>query len=147
MGGHSVSAGETESTLHVLQSGKVEWIEESRLDITWTRRGKDNGRENKEQRGGRGRSESQGERERLTIRKKERERESGRGRAGCESAVTTEGRGSAEFKYTHGRTILTRRGRQTYLHRRHAVGHQCHMRDMRFQKYSMSLRALRLLVL
>lgn len=38
---------ETESTLHVLQSSKVEWIEESRLDKTWTRSGKDNGRETK----------------------------------------------------------------------------------------------------
>lgn len=37
----------TESTLHVLQSSKIEWIEESRLDKTWTRRGKDNGRETK----------------------------------------------------------------------------------------------------
>ena len=50
---------------------------------------------------------------------KERKRERGRGRAGCESAVTTEGRGSAKFKHKNGRTILTRRGRQTYLHKRH----------------------------
>lgn len=34
---------ETESTLHVLQSSKVEWTEESRLDKTWTTRAKDNG--------------------------------------------------------------------------------------------------------
>lgn len=44
-GGHSVSAVETESTLHVLQSSKVEWTEESRLDKTWTTRAKHNGGE------------------------------------------------------------------------------------------------------
>lgn len=60
----------------------------------------------------------------------ERERE--RGREGCEYAVTTEGSGSEKFKYKHGRTILTRRGRQTYLYKRgtdrdtHQVyEHQC----------------------
>lgn len=59
-----------------------------------------------------------------------RERE--RGREGCEYAVTTEGSGSEKFKYKHGRTILTRRGRQTYLYKRgtdrdmHQVyEHQC----------------------
>lgn len=31
----------------MLQSSKVEWIEESRLDKTWTRREEDNGRETK----------------------------------------------------------------------------------------------------
>lgn len=31
----------------MLQSSKVEWIEESRLNKTWTRKGKDNCRETK----------------------------------------------------------------------------------------------------
>lgn len=52
----------------------------------------------------------------MRIRVRERGRERQRGRAGCESAVTTEGSGSEKFKYKHGRTTLTRRGRQTYLH-------------------------------
>ena len=54
----------------------------------------------------------------------ERGRERQRGGAGCESAVTTECSGSEKFKYKHGRTILTRRGRQSYLHKRLAARHQ-----------------------
>ena len=65
---------ETESTLHVLQSSKVEWIEESRLDKTWTRRWEDNGREDKERRGER--SERKGEK----VRKAEVENKGGRDR-------------------------------------------------------------------
>lgn len=77
-------------------------------------------------------SKSGRERERLNLRARGGERERERGREGCEYAVTTEGSGSEKFKYKHGRTILTRRGRQTYLYKRgtdrdtHQVyEHQC----------------------
>lgn len=61
-----MSAVETESTLHVLQSSKVEWIEESRLNKTWTRKGL---QRNEKQRGGRGTSQSESKREREKMSK------------------------------------------------------------------------------
>lgn len=62
-GGHSVSVVGTESTLHVLQSSKVEWIEESRLDKTWTTRAKHNGGAERRSKSKRWKGERDGEAE------------------------------------------------------------------------------------
>lgn len=93
-GGHSVSVVETESTLRVLQSSKVEWIEESRLDKTWTTRAKDNG-------GAERRSKS----------KQVEGRQRWRGRAG--SAVIIKASGSEnETMLAHRRLFISDTGKQ-----------------------------------